>query len=98
MGWFLSFLEGFVLFFNIAILLYFAALNLFYLVLSIMASHQLFKFKVRSGSRFRNMREVPILPTVSVLSPAYNEEVTIAESLKSQLNLDYPELRGHCYQ
>jgi cellulose synthase/poly-beta-1,6-N-acetylglucosamine synthase-like glycosyltransferase len=92
MGWFLSFLEGLVLLFNIVILIYFGVLNLFYVGLSIMASHQLFKFKVRARSRFRNMKEVPILPSVSVLSPAYNEEVTIAESLKSQLNLDYPEL------
>ncbi len=92
MGWFLTFLEGVVLFFNFIILGYFALLNLFYIFLSIMASKQLFKFKIRARSRFRNMKEVPILPSVCVLSPAYNEELTIAESLKSQLNLDYPEL------
>lgn len=84
--------EGAVLSFNYMILIYFAILNLFYIMLSIFAANQLFMFKVRGKSRSRNMKEMPVLPTVSILSPAYNEELTICESLKSQLNLDYPEL------
>ncbi|OYT45318.1 glycosyl transferase, partial [Thermoplasmatales archaeon ex4484_6] len=89
---FWTFVEAFVIAFNVLILFYFATLNLFYISLSIMASYQLFRFRMRLISRHRDMHKVPILPSVSVLSPAFNEEVTIAESLRSQLNLDYPNL------
>jgi cellulose synthase/poly-beta-1,6-N-acetylglucosamine synthase-like glycosyltransferase len=81
-----------ILGFNILILLYFAMLNLYYLTLSIMSSVQLIRFKVRRMGRFREMKNNPLLPTVSILSPAYNEEPTIVESVKSQLNVDYPKL------
>ncbi|HHD16238.1 MAG TPA: glycosyltransferase family 2 protein [Euryarchaeota archaeon] len=89
---FWTFVEAFVIAFNVLILFYFATLNLFYISLSIMASYQLFRFRMRLISRHRDMHKVPVLPSVSVLSPAFNEEVTIAESLRSQLNLDYPNL------
>lgn len=88
----LEVLETFIYSFNLMILFYFTALNLFYILLSVLAAHQLFRFHIRRKSRHRRMKDVPILPKVSILSPAYNEELTITESLKSQLNLEYPEL------
>jgi len=88
----LEIFEVFIYSFNLMILGYFTLLNGFYIFLSILAAHQLYRFKIRQHSRYRKMKEVPILPTVSILSPAYNEELTITESLKSQLNLEYPEL------
>ncbi len=39
-------------------------------------------------SRFYNS---PFLPTITLLVPAYNEEVTIVESINSLLRLDYPK-------
>lgn len=32
-----------------------------------------------------------MIPSVSIIAPAYNEEKTIVESAKSLLHLDYPE-------
>jgi len=81
-----------ILGFNVLILVYFAVLNLYYLVLSIMSSVQLIRFKVRRMGRYRPMKDNPLLPAVSILSPAYNEEPTIVESVKSQLKVDYPKL------
>lgn len=36
-------------------------------------------------------RQEALAPPVSVLAPAFNEELTIAESVRSQLSLQYPE-------
>ncbi len=38
------------------------------------------------------MERNPSLPSVSILSPAYNEEVTIVERLNSLLKVEYPKL------
>jgi cellulose synthase/poly-beta-1,6-N-acetylglucosamine synthase-like glycosyltransferase len=89
---FLVFLELVIFSFNLLILFYFAALNLYYLFLSVLSTIQLVKFKVKRLSRFRNMHVNPTLPSVSILSPAYNEEVTIVESVNSLLKVEYPKL------
>ena len=48
----------------------------------------------RGALRTRALRilRAPIAPAVTVLIPAHDEEVAIAESLRSVLALDYPEL------
>lgn len=73
-------------------LLYFAGLNLVYIGLNLVA--------LRVIGRERALREVEALPEygaglepgVSVLVPAYNEEATIAASVRSMLQLDYPDV------
>jgi cellulose synthase/poly-beta-1,6-N-acetylglucosamine synthase-like glycosyltransferase len=73
-------------------ILYFIALNLGYLVLYSSAAFEL--------PRQLEARLVELLPRahsgyeppVSVIVPAYNEELTIAASLRSMLQLEYPEL------
>jgi cellulose synthase/poly-beta-1,6-N-acetylglucosamine synthase-like glycosyltransferase len=49
--------------------------------------HELRAEQIRPASTFGEDR---LLPTVTLLVPAYNEEVTIAESLRSLLRLKYP--------
>ena len=72
-------------------LLYFAGLNGVYIGLNLVA--------LRVIGRERSMREIEALPDfgaglepgISVLVPGYNEEATIAASVRSMLQLDYPD-------
>ena len=92
MASFWYYLELFLVAFNVVILLYFIALNSYYLFLSTLSTIQLIKFKKRRMSRYRDIKKSPILPTVSILSPAYNEEMTIVESVTALLKVDYPKM------
>jgi cellulose synthase/poly-beta-1,6-N-acetylglucosamine synthase-like glycosyltransferase len=73
-------------------LLYFIGLNVGYLALN--------AFSLLELPRHLEARLLDVLPRahsgyeppVSVLVPAYNEEATIAASVRSMLQLDYPEL------
>jgi cellulose synthase/poly-beta-1,6-N-acetylglucosamine synthase-like glycosyltransferase len=72
-------------------LLYFAGLNAVYIGLNLVA--------LRVIGRERTMRDIEALPdygaglepAISVLVPGYNEEATIAASVRSMLQLDYPD-------
>lgn len=72
-------------------LVYFAGINLGYLWLNIQAFISILRYKkervIRSLPKIETGFELPI----SVLVPAYNEEVTIAASVRSLLQLDYSE-------
>ena len=73
-------------------LLYFVALNLGYLVLN---ACSLLELPRELETRLLNA--LPRVhsgyePPVSVIMPAYNEEATIAVSVRSMLQLEYPEL------
>ncbi len=70
---------------------YFVAINAGYLLLYALAL-----VAVRRHLRARLLDELPraysgLEPPVSILVPAYNEEATIATSVRSMLQLDYPE-------
>lgn len=72
-------------------LLYFAGINLGYLLLNVQAF-----FSISRYLKERNLRDLPrgetgFEPPISVLVPAYNEELTIAASVRSLLQLNYPE-------
>ncbi|HET9822312.1 MAG TPA: glycosyltransferase [Burkholderiaceae bacterium] len=72
-------------------LCYFAGLNIVYIALNLVA--------LRVIGRDSAMRDVEpaadygagLEPAVSLLVPAYNEEATIAASVRSMLQLEYPE-------
>jgi cellulose synthase/poly-beta-1,6-N-acetylglucosamine synthase-like glycosyltransferase len=73
------------------VLAYFLALNSFYLVLLAcsvpeMRRHHLL---VRED-HLPDLLSTDMLPALSILAPAYNEEVTIAASVLSFLTLEYP--------
>ena len=72
-------------------LAYFVAINLGYLSLSVLAI-----FALRRSAAGRVLANLPqsysgIEPAVSIIVPAYNEAATIATSIRSLLQLDYPE-------
>lgn len=68
-------------------------LNLIYLILISAAA-----VAVRSQQRSLEIKPLSmlfspgVLPAISIIAPAYNEEATIAQSIRSLLNLRYPSL------
>lgn len=73
-------------------LAYFVLLNAGYILLNVLAVPTL-----RRKISLRPVQDLPAVysgfePPVSLLVPAYNEEATIASSVRSLLQLDYPEI------
>lgn len=85
-------LKYFVLNFNVSFSYYAIAINLSYLILlffsrlNIHRSAQLWQLKSMSM-----LFKPRMLPSVSIIAPAFNEETTIIESANSLLNLKYPD-------
>lgn len=85
-------LELFVIDFNFYIAYYAMAVNLIYLVLLLFSY-----ISVVRQERLWNIKDMSLLfkkrmlPSISIIAPAYNEEKTIIESANSLLNLKYPE-------
>lgn len=78
--------------FNYYIAYYAMALNMIYLVLLLFSY-----ISVVRQERLWNIKDMSLLfkkrmlPSISIIAPAYNEEKTIIESANSLLNLKYPE-------
>ena len=73
------------------ILVFFFAINSYYLVLTVAGfwrTLQVFR-EVRRPDQRRLLRS-PLTPPVSVLAPAFNEEANVVENVRSLLMLDYP--------
>jgi cellulose synthase/poly-beta-1,6-N-acetylglucosamine synthase-like glycosyltransferase len=85
-------LRVFIVDFNYYLAYYSIAINLIYLGLLILSY-----FKVRQQYRLWKTKQTSllfknrILPSISIVAPAYNEEKTIIESANSLLNLKYPD-------
>ena len=80
-------------FFNAAFAVYASALNGSYMLLLLFSI-----FGARRQSAFADLLRLSflfkeqVLPSVTVISPAFNEEASIVESVSSLLNLRYPDL------
>jgi len=76
-----------------ASLSYLAAVNTFYLVLLAAACFDLRRHLLRiwQEQRWRLLGSA-VAPRLSMLAPAYNEEATVAESVRALLTLSYPDL------
>jgi peptidoglycan-N-acetylglucosamine deacetylase len=85
-------LSTYVIDFNYYLAYYSIAINIIYLVLLILShinsSRQLELWSLKSMSFLFKKK---ILPAISIIAPAFNEEKTIIESTNSLLNLKYPE-------
>jgi cellulose synthase/poly-beta-1,6-N-acetylglucosamine synthase-like glycosyltransferase len=80
LGWYTGFM-----------LIFFFAINSYYLVLTVTGfwrTLRVFK-EVRRPDQRRLLRS-PLTPPVSVLAPAFNEEANVVETVRSLLMLDYP--------
>lgn len=75
---------------NIIFLLFSSSLFGTYLFTAILSIIEINKYLKRNQSfNYRSMLSFPMLPSVSILAPAYNEEKTIIENIKCLLALQY---------
>ena len=78
--------------FSWGVLLYFIALNTLYLGFSFVALLELRRHRRKWTSReLGAVMRSPATPGISVIAPAFNEEATIGESVRSLLLLNYPQ-------
>jgi cellulose synthase/poly-beta-1,6-N-acetylglucosamine synthase-like glycosyltransferase len=78
--------------FDVVVLLYFVAINTLYLVFTVIAFFRLRAHRRRWTPRaLEAVMRSPATPGISLIAPAYNEEATIVESLRSLLMLNYPQ-------
>lgn len=78
---------------EVAILIYFVLVNTFYAVLLISAASEMQTHlrQTRAETRWRVLNS-RVAPRIVMLAPAYNEESTVIESVRSLLTLHYPRL------
>ena len=77
--------------FDVAVLIYFVAINTLYLVFTVVAYFRLQALRRRWTPRaLEGVMRSPATPGISLIAPAHNEEATIAESLRSLRMLNYP--------
>ena len=87
-----SILASIILGFNIAILIYFIAINSNYFILLATSYFSVHRYRRRiEHEQWRRVIQSPLTIPVSIIAPAYNEELTIDESVQSLLMLEYPE-------
>jgi len=89
---FITQLKTYIVDFNYYIAFYSIAINLVYILLLLLSF-----FNVRRQSKLWKLKSMSLLfktrmlPGISIIAPAYNEEKTIIESANSLLNLVYPD-------
>lgn len=78
-------------FVNGVVLAYFVAINLVYALTSVKALQVIVRYRqrLRAFNLLDHSRALAA-PPITVLAPAYNEELTCVESVRSLLTLDYP--------
>lgn len=76
---------------QVAFLLYFIAINCGYLSLNLVALATMKRYLDQHALDQLPRPYSGLEPPISILVPAYNEEVTISASIKSILQLEYPE-------
>ena len=77
---------------GLAVVTYYALINVFYLLIHVLALFEL-RTNVREADYDPPFSpfDSPFYPGVAVLVPAYNEEATIVESMNALLALNYPD-------
>lgn len=86
-----SFVIAALMVFNYFVLVYFLAINTSYLMFIIIAARKVPSRYRRTGLQgFRELSTSPLMPGVSVVVAAFNEEAGIVQSVRSMLELAYP--------
>ncbi|MDI9309064.1 MAG: glycosyltransferase [Limnohabitans sp.] len=78
--------------FQYIVFLYASALTVIYLILIFLAFKEIKKYKANESKEMdENFLKTPFAPGISIVAPAYNEEMTIIENVTSMLTLNYPK-------
>ena len=78
-------------FFETGIIIYVFVINVIYLFLVILGYFALRRHHERFSAADRDaIRRSPLTPSISLIVPSYNEEVSVRESVGCLLRLDYP--------
>jgi cellulose synthase/poly-beta-1,6-N-acetylglucosamine synthase-like glycosyltransferase len=86
----MSFLSDALVAFSLLITAYFVLWNVSQMAMSPIAAVSLWRHRQRHTRRARRLASgVAVPPLVSIVAPAYNEALTIVESLRALLALDY---------
>ena len=76
---------------NLAFLSYFIAINTTYFILLVISYFSVLRYQRRTeNEQWRRIIQSPLTLPVSIIAPAYNEELTIEDSVRSLLMLEYP--------
>ena len=76
---------------NLFMLGYFGFINASYLCLLVFSYFAVQKYRRQTSyAAWRHVIQAPLTPGVSVLAPAFNEEATVEQSVRSLLMLEYP--------
>lgn len=76
---------------NIYLIFYFFVINLIYIILFILAlAGSRKQMSLSRTMKYSFLFTNQLLPGISIIAPAYNEEISIIESVTSLLNLKYP--------
>ena len=80
--------------FEQVVLVYFLVLNFVYFSLLLIGFFEMLMHRTQLDHRedFDALSSSEMVPPVSVLAPAYNEEATVVESVRATLALSYPEI------
>lgn len=91
-GAYRSMLKQFVINFNYTLAYYSLSINAVYMSLLVLSY-----VNVKKQARLWRIKNVSMMfrdkmiPSISIIAPAYNEELTVVESARSLLNLNYPD-------
>lgn len=80
--------------FSWLILIYFLALNLSYILFTVLSLIGIFRYQnLTTYVSFHDVFRFPFVKPISIIAPAYNEEATVVDSVRALLALEYP-----CYE
>lgn len=84
-------LTGFVIEVNVYLIFYFITINLIYVILLFLAlKGSKEQVELAKTKKYSLLFSDNLLPGISIIAPAYNEEISIIDSVTSLLNLKYP--------
>ncbi len=84
-------MREFLLYYGIFAIYYVVAINSLYFIIMMFSFKNIMSILKNSiYSRFQTLSGSEYVPPISILVPAYNEELTIIENVRSLLSLNYP--------